>query len=470
MSLRQLSLLLLALTCACSDGGDGQSKPVVMGQSEWSQLPEVLERDPELRTLPTRDEQYEKLCSLGRGDSFVAAICATPRPAITSMTDLLRVVGLEQNRAFAFTGNSTSLVKTAVSAVNPRALVFPRVDEKRIKPAELTALGFVRGEPFVEVVSRDNTSGDYNFYLFSFERACDYEGGCDLASLLGEEIERGWTAFSIYTEEDVENTSLDCRSCHQPGGYGTPKILRMQELESPWLHWFPQRFVQRTSSDRVLTAQFLEAHSVDTAYAGIPIATIQAAIDEGSGAHLEALLVAEGQATTQPNAFDPRIEAEAKDGQPSPTWEAQFAVSLAGDAISVPYPRVDVTDAALRTAAVKSYVDVMSGAAPRESLLDLRYLFSEDAEQKLGLVPPPDADGLTVLTQLCSRCHDGRANPELTRSSFNVKKLSEMTREEKDLAIARMQEPDGSLTKMPPWRAAKVPPAALSAAIAELQK
>jgi hypothetical protein len=438
-------------------------------QSEWSKLPEVHERDPELKMLPTRDEQYAKLCGLGRDDSFVRAICATPRPQITDMAALLRVTGLDQNRAFALTANSTSLVKTAVSAVNPRAIVFPRVDEKREKPAELTALGFVRGEPFVEVVSRAS-SGDYNFYLFTFERPCDYEGGCDLASLLTEELERGWTAFSIYTEEDVENTSLDCRSCHQPQGFGTPKILRMQELENPWLHWFPQRFVQRTSSDRLLTAQFLEAHAVDAAYAGIPIATIGGALDEGSGAQLEALLVAEGQDTQQPNVFDPRIEAEAQDGQPSPTWEAQFALSLAGDAISVPYPLADVTDAALRAASVKSYVDVVSGTAPRESLLDLRYLFSEDAKEKLGLVPPPAADGQTVLTQLCARCHDGRSNPNVSRSSFNVKALGEMSREQKDLAISRMQEPDGSPGKMPPWRAATLPPAALAAAIAELQK
>lgn len=469
--MRHLGIVALSLlTFACSDGGK-EPPPVMMPQTEWSALPEVLERDPELVRLPTRDEQYERLCGLGRGDSFVRALCATPRPVISDMPALIRLAGLEQNRAFAFTGNSTSLVKTAVSAVNPRAIIFPRVDEKREKPAELTALGFVRGEPFVEVVSRDAVSGDYNFYLFTFERPCDYEaGGCDLASVLTEELERGWTAYSVYSEEDVENTSLDCRSCHQPQGFGTPKILRMQELESPWLHWFPQRFVQRTASDRVLGAQFLEAHAVDSAYAGIPIATIQSAVDEGSGAQLEALLVAEGQDAHQPNVFDPRIEAEAKDGQASPTWEAQFAVSVAGDAIGVPYPQADVTDAALRAASVKSYLDVASGAAPRESLLDLRYLFSPDAEQKLGLVPPAGADGLSVLTQVCSRCHDGRSNPAVSRSSFNVKKLAEMSREEKDLAITRLQEPAGSSSVMPPWRAGRLSPEALAAAIAELSK
>jgi hypothetical protein len=242
----------------------------------------------------------------------------------------------------------------------------------------------------------------------------------------------------------------------------------MQELENPWLHWFPQRFVQRTDSDRLLTAQFVEAHAHDAQYGGIPIATIQNALDEGSGAQLEALLDAEGQ-SDQPNVFNPRIEAEAKAGA-SPLWEQQFAVSVAGDAIGVPYPQADVTDAALRSARVKSYLDVVTGAAPRESLLDLRGLFSEDAKQKLGLVPPAGANGAAVLTQVCSRCHDGRESQSISRSLFNVKQLATMSRAEKDLAIQRLQEPEGSVLRMPPWRAATLPPAELAAAIVELSK
>jgi hypothetical protein len=453
------------LLVACSGDGTEPSGP----KTEWDRLPAVVAPNAELINLPKREAQYAALCARQRGDAFFQALCSSPRPAITDFASLLTVAKLDQNRAFALTGNSTSLVKSAVSSVNPRVIVFPRVNEQREKPAEMTAIGFVRGEPFVEVVSRDLTSGDYNFYLFTFERQCDYAGaGCDLASVLTEEIEHGWTAFSVYAEEDVENTSLDCRSCHQPQGYGTKKILRMQELESPWLHWFPQRFVQRTDSDRVLLAQFSEAHAHDTQYGGLPLATIQNAVDEGSGAQLEALLVAEGQ-TEQPNVFDPRIEAEAKAG-PSPIWEQQFAVSAAGEAIGVPYPLVDVTDAERRAASVKSYLDVVLGAAPRESLLDLRGLFSADAVQKLGLVPPAGASGSAVLTQVCSRCHDGRENPDLTRAAFNVKKLSEMSREEKDLAITRLEEPESSVTRMPPWRAATLPPAELAAAIEELRK
>ncbi|WP_437291822.1 c-type cytochrome [Sorangium sp. So ce406] len=463
-------LCLVSLLLPACVGEIGEEMATDQAAVDWDTLPPVSAPDPELLALPTREAQLRALCATPRGDSFFQAVCATPRPDITDFASLLEVANLDESRAFALTGNSTSLVKRAVSAINPRIIVFPRVTEMRERPAEMTAIGFVRGEPFVEIVSRDLSSGDYNFYLLTFERQCDYDGSCDLASLLTEEIEHGWTAFSVYSEEDVENTSFDCRSCHQPGGHGTTKILRMQELEFPWLHWFPQRFVQRTESDRVLTAQFVEAHARDTQYGGIPIATIQNALDEGSGAQLEALLVAEGQAA-QPNVFDPRIEAEIKAGPSSPTWEKQFAVSLAGDSISVPYPLADVTDPALRAERTRSYLDVVMGAAPRESLLDPRDLFSEDAKVKLGLVPPPGASGRAVLTQLCSRCHDGRGNPALSRAAFNVKNLDGMSREMKDRAIHRLQEPATSPLRMPPWRAADaLPPAELAAAIEELSK
>jgi len=435
----------------------------------WDDLPPVLEPNAELGELPAREDQYRALCGQPRQDSFFLSVCGAQRPEIPDLASLIRLVGLDQNRAFALTGNSTSLVKASVSAVNPRAILFPRVDEALTKLPQLTALTFVRGEPFVEVVSRDLSSGELNFYLLSFERACDYKGGCDLASRLTDEIEHGWTSYSIYSEQDLENTALDCLSCHQPAGHGTSKILRMQELENPWLHWFPQRFVQRTDSDRILTAQFLEAHALDSQYAGIPISSIASGLDDGSGAQLEALIVAEGHAE-QPNVFDPRIEAEAKAGEVSPTWLAQYELALKGEAISVPYPRVDVTDPARRGQAVLSYLDVVSGVAGRDTLLDLRDAFSQDALEKLQLVPQPGMDGRGVLVQMCSRCHDGRGNPAISRNAFNVRTLDDMSRAEKDTAISRLLEPASSPLKMPPWRAGSLTQEALDSAIAELSK
>jgi mono/diheme cytochrome c family protein len=97
-------------------------------------------------------------------------------------------------------------------------------------------------------------------------------------------------------------------------------------------------------------------------------------------------------------------------------------------------------------------------------------VFSEDAIEKLSFVPQPGADGRSVLLQMCSRCHDGRADPDLNRSRFNVQKLDQMSRDEKDVAIDRLQQPETSWTKMPPWRSGHLPDEAIQAAIQELRK
>jgi hypothetical protein len=446
-------------------GGSGGVEPA----PSWADLPPVMSPDAELGILPSREAQYESLCKTPRDDAFFRAVCGSVRPNIPDLAGLLKLVGLDRDRAFALTGNSTSLVAKSVSAINPRILVFPRVAPTLEPRDDYVIVSFVRGERFVEIASGDATTGEPNFYVLAFEQRCQYDGSCDLASVLTEEIEHDFTAYSIFPESELENTSFDCLTCHRPGGYGTKKLLRMQELASPWLHWFPQRFVQRTDSDRLLSAQFAEAHSVDQQYGGVPVSTIQNALDEGSGAQLEALIRAQGFGD-QPNVFDPRIEAEAKDGLDSPTWLAQWQLAAQGHAITVPYPRADVTDAAKRSAAVSSYQAVVSGAAARDSLLDLREVFSQDAIEKLSFVPQAGVDGKAVLVQMCSRCHDGRADPNLGRSKFNVLELSALSADEKQLAISRLQEPEGSAKRMPPWRSGALTPAALEAAITELSK
>jgi len=470
----ELAVLLVA-AAGCGSAEPDRSAPTVpqagaggTGSSDWSALPPVTHPDVELAELGVRQETYERICARGRGDAFATALCGTgQRPDVRDMVALLGLAGLDGERVFALTANSTSLVTMSVSAINPRILVFPRREDGEERPATMTAVAFVRGEQFVEIVSRDPVTEDLNFYLFAFEQACSYaSAGCDLANLLTEEIEHDWTAYSVYDQDDLESTSFDCLSCHQPGGWGTKRILRMQELASPWMHWFPQRFAQRTDSDRVLGAQFAEAHQPDAQYGGIPTAVITNALDEGSGAQLETFLRVEGFAD-QPNPFDGQIALEMKSGT-SPTWQARFDAHLRGEAIAVPYPNLDVTDEAKRGVAVRSYLDVALGVAPRESLIDIRQVFSDDAADKLSFRPQAAADGRTVLLQMCARCHDGRGNPDLDKNLFDVRRLDEMPRATKDFAIQRINASNAS--RMPPWRAGSLTPEAIQAATTELEK
>ncbi len=68
---------------------------------------------------------------------------------------------------------------------------------------------------------------------------------------------------------------------------------------------------------------------------------------------------------------------------------------------------------------------------------------------------------------MCARCHDGRGNPALRKNQFNVLRLGEMSRSQKDLAIERINSSDAV---MPPRRAGRLTPEAIQAATLELQK
>ena len=129
--------------------------------SDWAKLPAVTSTDAELGPLGSRQATLDRVCGRKRGDAFSKVLCgAGGRPEIRDFAELLELVGLNEQRAFALTGNSTSLLARNVSALNPRILVFPRVDDDLRRPDAMTAVGFVRGEQLVELVSRDPSSND----------------------------------------------------------------------------------------------------------------------------------------------------------------------------------------------------------------------------------------------------------------------------------------------------------------------
>ncbi len=465
-----LALLVSVLSVACS-GETGDDAAPEMLAVEVDGLPPMVDLDLELAQLPQRTEQNQAVCGRGNADPFIQDVCSSPIGQIDSLPALLESVGLGADRAFAMVGNSAALLGHEVSSILPRMIVFPRVDSDLKPPAELTIVQFSRGEQFVEVISRDLETQQLRFYVLRFEQACNYEeGGCDRAAKLLEEVEHNWTTFTLYEDTDLINTTFDCTSCHLSAGHDSPKILRMQELRAPWSHWFPQRFVSRTESDRVLMDQFLEAHAgIDEHFGGIPMSSIEGALEDGSAAQLEALIRAEGFGV-QPNAYDPRIEAEYLEAGQSERWQEQFAASVRGESIPVPHPAIDATDPVKRLEAVESYKAVATGQAPRESLADMQHILSADAPVKMGLAPAEGLDGRAVIVQMCGRCHGDNADPAISRANFNVNQLDTMPRETKSLAVARMMGADTDYHLMPPKKAGWLSAAAKDAAIAELQK
>jgi len=124
-----------------------------------------------------------------------------------------------------------------VSAANPRVLTF--IDSVKATPISLdqiAVVAFSRGEQAVELVGFDPRSLDYNYYLLTFRQCCNLTR-CTPEDLLTERVEKDWADWTLYVDGDLEDTPLNCRSCHQPYGGDSRKMLLMRQVLDPWMHW-----------------------------------------------------------------------------------------------------------------------------------------------------------------------------------------------------------------------------------------
>jgi hypothetical protein len=432
-----LVIVVVALTgCTPADPVASSPLPSLGGPSPYD-----LPLAAELSDLPRGATQLAKLCSRGGNDLVTRRFCAAAPPSITSLADLQGVLGLgfdgtASDPSFTLSAHSSSLVTRYVSSINPRAIVFsPALD------GNFAVMAFTRGEQIVELASYDAIAAELNFYLVVFTQGCNARaGGCTKGELLTSAVERDWTGVTLYEDDDLENTPLDCKQCHQPGGPDTTAMLRMQERLPPHRHFF--------SSDgegRLLVADFQAAHGTE-GYGPIPGALI-ARSDPGK---LAALVAAAGFAP-QPNEFDSaHIAAEEAATGTSATWQSIYDEAASGYAIAVPYHELRASDADKLAAATAAYRDVLDGKRAPASLPDIRDVLAPGALRDMTLLPAPGLDGKSLLVQMCQQCHNDKLNQTISRARFDVTKLLSMSSTEKDLAIARIQSATNASGHMPP--------------------
>ncbi len=519
----------LAAVVACSSGGAGDQNgapggggPGATNPGDGATDPDGLATQPDggadagdpidriadpLYNLPTGPAQLAKFCARKLGDAVSTAFCSGPTPTITSLVDLQKLLGLDfkagniangtgGNPAFVLSGHSSSLVTRFTSAINPRAIIFTppksrgRVGTPQPLPSFI-AMGFVRGEEFVELVSNDPTKGNaLNFFLFKFQHACSSTpAGCTNGELLTPAVEQGFTGvYSLYDEDDVKNTIFDCQQCHQTGGPTAPKILRMQELQNPWGHFFRNN----RNNGQVLLADYLAAHGTTETYAGIPGAVIfnpnqtnnNGAVTTGGGpdpAALEGLVENQGF-KVQPNEYNtgtilkevqvgnPQEPASNVPGGASATWLKLYQQSMAAADIPPPYHDIKVTDPVKLGAATTAYKAVMAGSMPPGQLPDIRDIFLDSALSDLSFRPAANLSGRQILVQICQQCHNKSLDQTETREKFRIDELDKMSREEKDLAIRRLNLTTSAFRKMPPPRFRELSPAEIKLVTDELKK
>ena len=494
----KLAVVFLALSAALS-GLAGACGPLPGAEEEGAQQPAVPSappgsndpRDPLMEVLPDPlagltkgEEQLKKVCARGANDKVTKALCSNPK--IDSIVDLQDALGLGfknrgsnaqngggGNPAFAVLGNSSSLVARSVSAINPRAFVFNPPPGRPVRIPGYVIMGFARGEPFVEIAAEDAGTRKLTLYLVKFDLPCEDKHACRPGDLLTPKVESGWKGWSLYDDEDLKNTIFDCRHCHQPNGPSSKPMLRMQELEDPWTHWF------RADRDggAALIEDFRKAHGSNEDYFGIPGSLIQ----QSDGLAIEDFVAGQGF-QNQPNVFDTvRIEQEVKRSssrQPevnmpagtSATWKKIYDASASGRFIPVPYHDVKVTDPDKLDFAISTYTKVMSGKMLESELPDIRRVFLDSALEEMTMKPKAGATGKEILVQTCAQCHNPNLDPSISRARFDVTKLDSMPRAMKDSAIARMKLAASDVKRMPPAVFRSLPDDALGKAIQELQK
>jgi hypothetical protein len=269
--------------------------------------------------------------------------------------------------------------------------------------------------------------------------------------VLTQKLTEGWSNLREYESSTaLNNTIADCRQCHAPDD-SQPQMLRMQEIKPPFTHWFSMQ----TTGGKALYEDFHKAHAPGEDYGPIPGALV-----DKSDPALMAQMITQAGFGDQPNAFDSAaIEAEVLKSaaqQPwsntpmgaSPTWTGIYEAAVAGQFIATPYHDVKVTDPTKLAKMTTAYKNYMAGST--DVLPDIRDVFWDGALRDLGFAPKSGLDGKQLITQMCQQCHHSKLDLTITREKFLTDQLDMMSRDEKDLAIKRLQTDVGSRLAMPP--------------------
>ncbi|MEM6996706.1 MAG: hypothetical protein AAF721_39750 [Myxococcota bacterium] len=443
--------------------------------------------------VPFDPGKLAEVCARGNADRVAQALCGGAQ--IGSIADLRNALDF-QSPFFALSANSTSLVANHVSSINPRLIVGDRIGQFGAEPfgggdLGVLAMGFARGEQFVELVGFDPVADELNFYLLMFEQECNAtEQGCSTADLVTPAIEEDWDRWTLYQDVDLENKTLDCNVCHQPLGPGTPKILRTQEISNSWTHWFPVRPVTEetgpwptggdgtdgirptdegshgTRSSEVLWTQFERMHAAEGFYGGVSLDLLRLA---AAGPEIEvfvrsymatrelpaALQVPHGAGAAVSDYFCDSSSMEIFGAESA--WDQEFSRVVHGTRLPLPSHRIDITDAARREAAIASYLDKIEGVAPEETLVDPRDVVADDTLVEMSLLPTADATATEILTHMCSRCHNDRLDPGLSRARFDATALASLTHDQKLMIADRIGRGHDDKYLMPPSRFASLP-------------
>ncbi len=468
---RALLGLAIGASVACSVTCAPRAKPATRQRPE----------DVWLSRIGTGPDQTARVCARGATDRVATVLCAESPPPIRGLDDLYGALRLGRpgQRRTATTTHSLGLSARTVSAVNPRVLVFENTRDRSepVKYEQIVATTFTRGEQLVEILGLDPATYEYNFYLLRFQQDCN-RSRCTPEDLLTDKIESGWTGWTLYSDRDLEDTPLDCVTCHLPFGPGTHKQMLMRQVFDPWMHWgdfrggnehflCPDQPPDGAPGKVVVTADGLDLlraiEGPTGRYAGVPVPELHAAL---SGDLLTKFLTDADQAiraSPYPSypygqvAFQTReVLCERFHTGQSPTWDQERRESLARG-LPVPYFGPDVLDPKPRAEVLADRGAFLRRHAGAEAFDVAASLIGADVASAVGFLPRQGDSAPEILKSMCVRCHAANTDPRLRRSRFNAESIDPIDPPTFSAIRDRLSLPRNSPDLMPPLRVGELP-------------
>jgi hypothetical protein len=433
----------------------------------------MIPTDPDrywLDEIGTGIEQRMKVCASGARDPIAVALCNDSDEPIDSLAKLYSILNLDGSipRTIALGTNSSGLGARIVSAANPRIFVLG-TDEAHyaLTVDRLVVTSFVRGEQKVEMAGYDPVRDRINFYLLIFEQDCN-RSRCGPKDLLSEKIESGWRDWTVYDAESLQDTPLDCLSCHRPDGPTGQTRFLMRDLQEPWFHWMPtlqnsNRCGLDTQPKHVppdLRAVFENTHRSEMTYGGISFQ--DSSLRESTGHNLFALLSTTGHFLGGSDRTEPfqlpsaKVVSQWQCEARTTSWN-EYRAPMRERGFPVPYYGFNNLDAAMETKIQSDFGAVLDEHSLDDAFELMASVLSNESRQASGVEPPPDADGKQILHEMCVRCHGDDAPTGSRRALFNVHRL---TKRSAGVALERIDAPSDSPFAMPPRQAGHLPEAA----------
>lgn len=496
---RVWSTSVLACWLSCVSACGGATSEIRSGEPAQKQAPAPVHADPAPEVLSLERvghgaSQMKRTCASGAKDAVAQALCSESARSIESLEDLYRALRLSpaDQRLVAATTHSLAVSGRIVSAANPRVMVFTNTNlpGDPVPYDRIVATAFSRGQQLVELVGLDPVTYEYNFYLLKFEQACN-GSRCSPEDLLTRRIESGWTDFTLYSDRDLEDTPLDCSTCHLPFGRGTHKLLLMRQVTDPWMHWGDFRGEERlcrqsatgqAPPDTTALADGLDLlrklEGDDGAYAGIPVRELWAA--KSGDAMSDFLVDAENIINTSPYPAHPYQQLfslrtretlceRLRDGA-SPSWE-EDRLRAQQSGFPFPYYGPDVLDPKRRSELIAGRDALLERERDRDPFDVAASLLAEEAAGAAGFSAREQDTAPEILRGMCSRCHSAGVDARLARARFNVQALEQGVDPATFRTIRdRLRLPPSAPAAMPPRGAGQLPPWAVERVVQYMEE